>query len=147
MPSTYRGRRPMRSLALAGDVGHVDPAHAGLLTAVAGFLGAVVGACGLWLANRLMGKAAFQSAINDGFAKLTDQLQEERDGYRKALDAERLTWAGERATLKGEIRNLMQAIESLKAELRRHGVPIPEGQRPAPEVGALIIESNAAGAE
>ena len=115
----------------------------GLLAAASAVMGAALGALGLWLANRLLGKAAFQTAINDGFAKLTEQLQEERDGYRRSLDAERLSWAGERATLRGEIRNLMQSIESLKSALRRHGVPIPEGHSVEPEVGAEILEGQA----
>jgi len=136
----------MRALAVPVGVGGVDPAGAGLLTAIAGLCGALLGAVGLWLANRLLGKAAFQTAINDGFSKLTDQLQEERDRYGRALDAERLSWAAERATLRGEIRNLMQSIESLKAALRRAGVAIP-GPEPAvlePEAGATILTGQAA---
>lgn len=124
---------------MAGDVGGIDPAHPSLFTAMAGLTGALAGAIGLWLANRLLGKAAFQTAINDGFTKLTQELQEERESLRKTLNEERVSWAAERATLQGEIRNLMQTIESLKNALRRHGVPIAEGRALEPDAGALIL--------
>lgn len=127
---------------MASDVGGVDPSHHGVLAALAAIGGAALGAFGLWLANRLLGKAAFQTAINDGFAKLTKELQEERDVYRRELTKERIEWAGERATLQGEIRNLMQSIESLKNELRRHGIAIPQGSVVGREPlgGVTIIE-------
>lgn len=138
----------MRRLALAGDMGSVDPTHSSALTAMAGSLGAIIGAFGLWIASRMMGKAAFQTAMNDGFAKLmaaqasvNEELQRTMAADRLALSTERLAWAGERASLKGEIRNLMQALDSLKSELRRHGIAIPEGRFAdrAPEAGATII--------
>jgi hypothetical protein len=75
-----QARRP--SVA-GGDLGGVDPAHTGLLPALTGMIGAALGGFGLWLANRMLGKAAFQNAINDGFAKLTNEIQEERDALRK----------------------------------------------------------------
>lgn len=87
---------------------------------------ATLGAFGLWLANRMLGKAAFQTAINSGFDKLTDQLQEERAALLKERNEERVAWAAERAQLRGEIINLTQAVESLKAYLRRNGLDIPD---------------------
>lgn len=117
----------MRGLAMAGEVAGVDAAQQGLITAMWTFAGVVVGACGLWLANRLLGKAAFQTAINDGFSRLVNELQEERE-------RERVAWAAERAQLRGEIINLTQAVESLKSHLRRSGLAIPEGPpHPAPD--------------
>lgn len=140
----------MRRLALASGVGGLEP-QPGLLAAMSAVVGAVMGSLGLWLANRMMGKAAFQTAINDGFAKLTKELQEERDGYRAELVAsrsawaeERVIWSADRASLKGEIRNLMQSIESLKSVLRGHGIPIPDARpRAEPDAGATIIEGDA----
>jgi hypothetical protein len=133
----------MRVLAVAGDVGGFDPAHPSVLTAFAGLLGAALGAVGLWLANRLLGKAAFQTAINDGFAKLTQAQERANETLEERLVAERVAWAAERATFQGEIRNLVQAVESLKAELRRHGIPIPEARISGREAepGAVILDT------
>lgn len=133
----------MRTLALAGDVGGIDPAHPGLLAALAGILGAAIGGFALWLANRLLGKAAFQTAINDGFAKLASAQDRANAKLEKQLTAERIGWAAERATLQGEIRNLMQAVDSLKSELRRHGIPIPLGSMAGrePDAGATIFQT------
>ena len=120
------------SLVMAGDVGGVDPSQTGILAAAATAIGAALGAFGLWLANRMLGKAAFQTAINSGFAALTDQLQEERASTLRQLQDERIAWSAERAQMRGEIINLTQAVESLKALLRRNGLDIPEVHRPAP---------------
>lgn len=98
------------------------PAWAAIGTAI----GAALGAFGLWLANRMLGKAAFQTAINAGFKELTDQLQEERDFFRRQLTAERIAWSAERSDFTGQIRDLRQSIESLKALLRRNGVEVPD---------------------
>lgn len=73
-----------------------------------------------------LGKAAFQTAINAGFKELTDQLQEERDFFRRQLAEERIAWSAERSDFTGQIRDLRQSIESLKALLRRNGVEVPE---------------------
>lgn len=97
----------------------------GLWAAIAGVIGAVIGGFSLWLANRLMGKAAFQQAINSGFSDLTRQVREDRDFFRNQLAEERLAWAAERAEFNGKILNLTQSIESLKHLLIRHGIPIP----------------------
>jgi hypothetical protein len=122
----------MRALTMpAGDVGGVDPAHAGgLLGWLGGAVTAGLGAFGLWLANRTLGRAAFQTAMNDGFSKLTDQLQEERKEMQARWDAERIAWAAERAQLRGEIINLTQAVESLKSLLRRSGIQVPDIRTP-----------------
>lgn len=136
----------MRTLAMADGVGGEAP---GLITAVATTGGAMIGGFALWLANRLMGRAAFQTAINDGFAKLVQEVQEERDvakrerdAFKSALEAERIAWAEERAHLQGELRNVMQVVESLKRLLVRAGIEIPEppgaiGREAQP--GAIIL--------
>lgn len=105
---------------------------------------AMLGAAGLWLANRLMGKAAFQTAINNGFKALLDEVQEDRAELRRTLEKERAEAAVERAQLRGEIRGLTQVIESLKVQLRTHGIPIPEARKPSPhEAAAGVIELKA----
>ncbi|MET3527277.1 hypothetical protein [Phenylobacterium koreense] len=109
------------------------PDAPGLWTALAGAIGAAFGGVSLWLANRLMGKAAFQQAINSGFSELTKQLREERDFFRNQLAEERIAWAAERAEANGKILNLTQSIESLKHLLIRHGIPVPLAhQEPEP---------------
>lgn len=85
----------------------------------------VIGVFGLWLANRMLGKAAFQTAINSGFKDLTDQLQEERKAMREEMTAERVKAAAVEAQLRGEIINLTQVIEGLKKILRENGIPVP----------------------
>lgn len=120
-----------RQYAMAGDVGGIDVTQSGPLTVVIGVVSAALGAFGLWLANRMLGKAAFQTAINSGFQALTDQLQEERKEMQARWDLERINWAATEAQLRGEIINLTQAIESLKAYLRRKGLDVPEAHAPA----------------
>lgn len=92
---------------------------------VIGTVGAVVGAFGLWVANRMLGKAAFQTAINSGFKELLDQLQEERRALMAELSAERMANSTERTQMRGEISNLRQVVESLKNVLRANGIPVP----------------------
>ncbi len=118
---------------MAGDVGGLDVSQNGPLAALVGLLSAGLGAFGLWLANRMLGRAAFQTAINDGFAKLTQDLQDERDLLRKELVAERVSRAAKEAELHGAILNLTQTVESLKALLRRNGIPVPEMHQPPTE--------------
>jgi hypothetical protein len=125
----------MRRLALAGDVPPLE-AHT-VAGGLAGLATATVGGFGLWLANRLLGKAAVQSSLNASFKDFTDQLQEERKEMVAERTAERLAWAAERAQLRGEIINLTQAVESLKAHLRRAGLAIPEDH--SPPTGQMLI--------
>lgn len=114
------------------------PETAPVWVALTGVLGAALGAFGLWLANRMLGKAAFQTAINSGFRDLTDQLQEERNFFRHQLAAERVAWATERADLGGQIRNLTQALESLKQHLARNGIPVPLGHAHTPDPVTIL---------
>lgn len=118
-----------------------DPSHFSLIGWLSGLATAVVGAVGLWLAQRVLGKAAFQTAINDGFAKLTTDLQEERDrlraeidAERKAFVAERLAWSEEKAQLKGRIRQLEQQVQGLEV---RAGLTPSNAIEPEP--GATIL--------
>lgn len=131
---------------MAGDVGGVDVSQSGWFAAIGAVVAAALGAAGLWLANRLVGKAAIQAQLNIQFKDFTDQLQEERTEMKKAWDAERtmwreekVAWAGERAQLRGEIINLTQAIESLKSYLRRNGLDVPEAHTPPTDF--IILEA------
>lgn len=102
-------------------------------TVIVGALGMV----GLWLANRLMGKAAFQQAINSGFKNLLDEVNADREALRKTLEHERLETAIERDSLRGEIRQLNQLVESLMRMLRDNGIPLPETRSIAVPVSFL----------
>ena len=132
----------MRGVAVAGGIGG-GAEQPGLITVIAGLVGTVMGSVGLWLANRLMGKAAFQTAINAGFAALTQELQEERNALRRELTEARVHWDAERAQLRGEIGNLTATIEGLKELLRRNGIPVPERRKthfdPANETPPMMI--------
>lgn len=133
---------------MAGDVPPIDPAHFSLIGWLSGLATATVGATGLWLAQRVLGMAAFQTAINDGFSKLTSDLQEERDGLlksikeeRSAWQAERVSWAQERSRLTGEIINLRQTVTGLTNQLRALGGAVPDDASTVAdaEPGATIL--------
>ena len=90
-----------------------------------------------WLANRVVGKAAFQQAINTGFKDLLDTIRAEHQDCQDRLekleekyDAAKLRGVSERAQLRGEIINLTQVVLSLARILRHNGIPIPDGQLP-----------------
>lgn len=87
--------------------------------------GATVGGIALWLAQRLVGKAAWQNVINNGFRDLIAAHREEMAGLRKELAGERAARAASEARMRGEIANLTQANESLRRELQRRGVDLP----------------------
>lgn len=133
---------------------HLEPGTAkALLGWLQGLATATVGAVGLFWAQRVLGKAAFQNAINDGFAKLHAveeshrvRLELELGALRTAFDAAKVQWAAERASLQGEIRNLTQANESLRHHLQRNGIRMPEPPSgSAAEAGATIIERGGEG--
>ncbi len=107
-------------------------------TVLTGVASAVFGALGLWWANRIMGKAAFQTAINQGFDALTDQLQEEC----KQLLAEIENGRAERAELADKTADLVRTVEGLKALLRAHGIDIPDTHGPD-EIEAMVLSHEA----
>lgn len=94
------------------------------LTGLAGVIG--TGALA-WLGNRLVGKAAIQTAINASFHEVMDQMRTELkaalrqrdaleleiDRLERHLEAEATRGREERATLRAE-------VESLRAALQRH---------------------------
>lgn len=119
-------------------------------------LGALIAALGAWLANRLIGKAAWQQSLNTGFEKLVAALQAERLALVEDFKHERHTLEtrlaeleaeyetakaeahAERVQLRGEIRNLTQVIRSLESTLRAAGIPIPEHPAPSAVVFQLM---------
>jgi hypothetical protein len=115
-----------------------------LVTSAAAFIGAI----GLWFANRVMGRAAFQQAINSGFKELVDGLQEERKELTAKLneletkyDKVQADSLAERAQLRGEIINLTQVVVSLENLLRDNGVPVPERIRPPAAYATMLPPS------
>ena len=104
---------------------------------VSAIVSAVLGAMGLWLANRVMGKAAFQTAINQGFEALTNQLQEERKQLLAEIEMGRARGRAERAELADKIADLVRTVEGLKALLRAHGIDIPD------DIAAMVLSQEA----
>jgi len=139
----------MRSTAAMSEP--TPPMDPGTLKAVLGWLTglatATIGALGLFLAQRVLGKAAFQTAINDGFKKLHDAEEQHRvrlegdlASLRTTFNAAQVQWAAERASLEGQIRNLTQANLSLRHLLQRAGLSVPDEPAGPSATGATIIE-------
>lgn len=115
-------------------------AHLG--TVVTSVVSAVFGALGLWWANRVLGKAAFQTAINQGFEALTNQLQEERVQLLAEIEQGRTRGREERAALTEKINELVRTVEGLKSLLRAHGIDVPDGHGPE-EIAAMVLSQEA----
>lgn len=79
----------------------------------------------VWAGQRLIGKAAWQTAITAANRDLIDQLQEERSTLRDEFDTYKVESLADRTRLHNEIYNLTQALQSLHALLRREGVEVP----------------------
>jgi muconolactone delta-isomerase len=120
-PARERGPSAMRAIAMADDAGSAAT-QVGMIAGAATALGAMIGAVGLWLANRMLGKAAFEAMMTARFKEIMDQ--------QRALHAEeRAAWEATDLRRQGEIANLKQTIASLAADLRRRGViDIPENR-------------------
>jgi hypothetical protein len=117
-PDARTGHVAMRGLAMAADGGiELSP---GTITGITGVIGAAVGGFCLWLAQRLVGKAAWETALNAKFSELLKRTEE----FHARKEA---AWEVERLQLRGEIVNLKQTIASLASTLRRQGVlDVPE---------------------
>ncbi len=114
-----------------------------MYAAAGAIIAALTGAVGLWIANRLVGKAAVQTAISDGFSKLMTEMRAElaeskaernrlQTALTQALDdleGERRAAAQARQHFRGEIAQLLQIVEGLKRLLKANGVDIPEDVR------------------
>lgn len=121
-----------------------DGGHHEALTAAAWFAPAVALASSLmtgvllFLAQRLVGKAAWQAAVTAANKDLIDQLQEERRDMLAERAAERSGWVAERSRMEGEILDLRQQVESFNAYMRRSGMDPIDFRRPASEV--IVLE-------
>lgn len=117
---------------MAGDVPGLDP-HA--TTSIVGWLSglatATIGAFGLWMAQRVLGKAAFEQAMTTRFQALMASSE--------AFHAEqRASWHEERLQMRGKIINLEQSVATLTNALRQQGVTgLPETKHPDP---IIIVE-------
>lgn len=132
----------MRNGFAMADGGHGDTAaSAAWFAPVLAFVSAIAAATILFFARRLVGKAAWETAMATANKDLIDQLQEERRDFIQMRNAERIEWASERSQLHGEIINLTQAFESLKSYLRREGINVPETAY-HPFAGVIVIEES-----
>ncbi len=95
--------------------------------------GAALAAILVWLGQRLIGRAAFQSALNDGFAKLATELRAELAEERKLRKEGDIIIM----SLRGEIANLRQTIESMERAFEK-GLPFVPAKRP-PKIEDIII--------
>lgn len=114
-----------------------------MLTPAASVISAALAGTAVWITQRLVGKAAFQTAINNGFRDLMvaqqDQikvLRTELEEERKQADHDRMMMARDNATLRGQVANLTQTIEGLKRLMRENGWDAP----PAPIAPSHLIE-------
>lgn len=105
-----------------------------------------------WAASRLIGKAAFQQAINTGFKDLVDSLRDDHAECHRRLavleenyEAARIRGSAERAQLRGEIINLTQIGLSLEKLLRDAGIDIPERHRYPPILTGMDGDPNGDG--
>lgn len=124
------------------------------LAALGAVCAAALGALAHWAASRLVGKAAWQQAINSGFQGLVDRMETERKAAAEAHaqqlaaiadmhERERLLWATRQAQMQGDMINLRQAFESLKAHLSRRGIQIPASFRRGEIEDVIVIEATA----
>jgi hypothetical protein len=109
----YAGPRPMQGVAMADGNYTPDPAVIGV--------GSALGTAFLaWLGNRLVGKAAIQTAINSSFKELMDQLRQEL----KETAAERDAARADNLHLQAEIRQKDAIISGFeRTTVAPHGRP------------------------
>lgn len=133
------GRRWTGYRFAMADGGHSDAvASAAWFAPALALISSVMTAIILFAAQRLVGKAAWETAMATANRDLIDQLQEERRDMLAERAAERIEWVAKFAQQRGEIINLTQALESMKSYLRRQGIEIPEGTfHPAGEMTVI----------
>lgn len=86
---------------------------------IGGGFAATLGGIGTWAAQRVLGKAAFQDAINTGFSQLLEQEQKARSELRAEL-------ATERARCDANMVRLFKIIAALKGSMAKAGLDVPD---------------------
>lgn len=113
---------------------------------------AAIGGAGLWLAQRLAGKAAVQAALNSGFDVLYKRqeatikmlegvIREERTRHAEAVSAMRQ----EQQELRDHVADLTEGMENMAAEMAKRGIALPRlpqrfHESGAPPLIAAILE-------
>lgn len=90
-------------------------------TVMVGVASSLVTAVLAWLGNRLVGKAAIQTAVTGAFKEVMDQMRQE---LRIAL-RERDEARHRQLELEGEIRQLKAINEALERVIVQHQLPLP----------------------
>lgn len=137
------------------DTGHDPGSSVAGIAALAAFGSAAVTAAAGWLAQRLVGKAAWEQMVANANKDLIASLQAERADLRKEFreykeeaeknrlrlyeefEAYKISTSGERAQLRGEILNMTQAMQGLKNQVRELGGHIPEDRYPPAALSTL----------
>lgn len=91
-----------------------------------------IGAALLWMAQRLLGKAAVQTSLNQGFKELMEQMRTElreachqRDEFKVLLAREREGREADRLRFNGEMSQLRAMCEGMERLLRNAGIEMP----------------------
>jgi hypothetical protein len=120
----------------------------GVIAAGLSAIGAFIGGVAVWVANRTLGKAAFQNAMNDGFTRITASLSAQLEEARAAnkelrgeLDHLKVKHAREESQRKGEMANMYSTIEALQRQLKMRGINVPQPRRSEddPEEPMIIL--------
>lgn len=105
------------------------------VTAVASIASAIIAAVATISIKRrpvlMTAEAQAQTAVNDGFAKLSASLLERLDDLEEQNAKLRAILERQHREFTGEISNLSQHVYSLEKILRDEGLPIPIRTRPA----------------
>jgi cell division protein FtsB len=136
----------METTSGGGELDSLNPNH---------IIVAVLGALGLWLAQRLAGKAAVQTALNQGFDVLYKRQAAVIDELRATIREERIQHAAEIETmrrgqqeLRDHVADLTEGMEAMASEMAKRGVTLPRlpvrfHEEGAPPLIAAILEQSA----
>jgi hypothetical protein len=138
------------------DAGGHDPnLSVAWIAGLAAFGSASITAAAGWLAQRLVGKAAWEQMVANANKDLIESLRAERQDVRNEFsaykaeaeqrrqrlsdefEAYKIHTAAESAQLRGEIINMTQAMQGLRARYRELGGDIPEDRYPPAALSTL----------
>lgn len=137
-----------------------DPASLAWIAGLAALGSATVTAAAGWLAQRLVGKAAWEQMVANANRDLIESLRTERADLRNEfsaykLDSERrrqqlhdefeaykIHMAGENAQLRGEVLNMTQAMQGLKRLVITLGGELPEDRYPPAAMSTLADQDD-----